>query len=73
VLLTGFRSTYNGTPPLTEAVVYDFSSNTYPFGASMTSTRYENAATLLPNRQVLISGGYRIGGETLSSAELYTP
>ncbi len=77
VLLTGFRSTYNDTPTLTETVLYSFSSNTYTAGASMTSTRYADAATLLPNGQVLVSGGYRqavgIGAEPLSSAELYTP
>jgi hypothetical protein len=77
VLLTGFRSTYNDTPTLSETVLYNFATNAYTVGASMNSTRWANAATLLPNGQVLVSGGYRhgvgIGTVPLSSAELYTP
>jgi hypothetical protein len=52
-------------------------SNAYTSGASMTSTRSADAATLLPNGQVLVSGGFRYetgyGDIPLSSAELYTP
>ena len=77
VLLTGFRSTYNDTPTSNETALYNFATNAYNFGAPMNSTRYADAATLLPNGQVLISGGYRravgIGLQPLSSAELYTP
>jgi hypothetical protein len=77
VLLTGFESIYNATPPENTTVLYDFSSNAYTSGASMTSSRYENAATLLPNGQVLVCGGFRyeigFGHVPLSSAELYTP
>ena len=77
VLLTGFESTYNAAPPVNTTVLYDFSSNAYRSGASMTSPRYADAATLLPNGQVLVCGGYRYetgyGHIPLSSAELYTP
>jgi N-acetylneuraminic acid mutarotase len=77
VLLTGSRSTYNDTPTENTTWLYNLSSNTYAGGALMTSTRYADAATLLPNGQVLVSGGYRkgvgIGTVPLSSAELYTP
>jgi hypothetical protein len=77
VLLTGFRSTYNDTPTLNETVLYNVTTNAYAAAASMNSTRFADAATLLPNGQVLVSGGYRravgIGVEPLSSAELYTP
>jgi hypothetical protein len=77
VLLTGFRSTYNDTPTTSETVLYNFATNAYNFGAAMNSTRYADAATLLPNGQVLVSGGYRhgvgIGTLPLSGAELYTP
>jgi hypothetical protein len=77
VLLTGFESTYNAAPPVNTTDLYDFTSNAYTSGASMTKTRYENAATLLPNGQVLVSGGFRYqtgyGHIPLSSAELYTP
>jgi hypothetical protein len=77
VLLTGFESTYNATPPENATFLYDFTSNAYTSGASMTSVRYENAATLLLNGQVLVSGGFRYatgyGHIPLSSAELFTP
>ena len=77
VLLTGFESIYNATPPVNTTVLYNFSSNSYPSASSMTSSRYENGATLLPNGQVLVSGGFRyqigFGHVPLSSAELYTP
>jgi hypothetical protein len=77
VLLTGFRSTYNDTPTLNETVLYNFATNAYTIGASMNSTRFADAATLLLNGQVLVSGGYvravGIGLQPLSSAELYTP
>jgi len=77
VLLTGFRSTYNDTPTLNETFLYDFATNAYMGGAPMNSTRFADAATLLPNGQVLVSGGYiravGIGLRPLSSAELYTP
>ena len=76
VLMTGLRSTYNRTPPENATVLYNPSSNTYVNGASMTTARYQDAATLLPNGQVLVSGGYQntsIGTEVLTSAELYTP
>ena len=77
VLLTGFRSIYNDTPSLDTTVLYNFSTNTYATGAPMTSNRFADAATPLPNGQVLISGGYNrqvgFGIIPLSSAELYTP
>jgi hypothetical protein len=43
----------------------------------MTSSRFADAATLLSNGQVLVSGGYLkevgIGLQPLSSCGLYTP
>lgn len=75
VLMTGFRSTYNRVPPESMTVLYDPSSNTNVFGPYMTTSRSGDAATLLPNGQVLVSGGN--GGSYYappqSSAELYTP
>ncbi len=41
-------------------------------GNSMTTARYNHAATLLPNGQVLVSGGQGTAG-VLPSAELYDP
>ena len=72
VLLTGFRSLYNNQSfPLSETVLYNFATNAHAGGASMNSARSGDAAILLPNGQVLVSGGSN--GVVLSSAELYTP
>ena len=73
VLATGFTSTYNAVPPLAAAYLYDFNTNTYASTRHMTTNRSEDTATLLPNGQVLISGGHNHQSSALSSAELYTP
>jgi hypothetical protein len=77
VLLTGFRSTYNSHPSQSYTRLYNFAGNSYTVGASMNNARSYDAATLLPNGQVLVSGGrgLTVGGVVnyLSSAELYTP
>lgn len=76
VLMTGFRSTYNLAPSLQNTFLYNFATNGYAAGPGMKSPRVADAATLLPNGQVLVSGGFHthIGGtEYFSSAELYTP
>jgi hypothetical protein len=75
--MTGLRSTYNDTQSLNATFLYAFATNAYLALAPMNSTRYANAATLAPDGQVLISGGYRqavgIDAQPLPSAELYTP
>ena len=73
VLATGFMSTYNASPPLNAAYLYNFNTNTYAITGRMTTNRAQNTATLLPNGQVLISGGHNHQSSALSSAELYTP
>jgi hypothetical protein len=73
VLATGFLSTYNAAPPLNAAYLYNFTTNTYAITGRMTTNRAQNTATLLPNGQVLISGGHNHSTDALSSAELYTP
>src|SRR5262249_38387325 len=77
VLLTGFRSAYNDTPTLSNTYLCSFPSDAYTGAASMNSTRWDNAATLLHNGQVLVSGGFKhgvgFGTIYLASAELYTP
>lgn len=76
VLLTGFRSTYNQAPSVNNTFLYNFATNGYAAGPAMTTPRVADAATLLPNGQVLVSGGYHIhigGTDYFSSAELYTP
>jgi Kelch motif/Galactose oxidase, central domain len=87
VLVTGLISLYSGSAsaPITEALLYDFSTNSYAltgYTGSMNTARSGDSATLLPNGQVLVAGGYN--KETLCSgcslsiiilanAELYTP
>jgi hypothetical protein len=84
VLVTGLISLYSGSAfsPNTEALLYDFSTNSYGLTGFMNTARSNDTATLLPNGQVLVAGGYN--KETLcsgcslaiiflASAELYTP
>jgi hypothetical protein len=58
--------------------LYDSSTNSWPItGAGhMNNIREFHTATLLPNGQVLVAGGYFVSNGTvthLASAELYTP
>ena len=78
VLSTGFIWTYSGTgdPPLPNAYLYNFSTNGYTRTGNMTMSRFEDTATLLPNGQVLVTGGHtrnRGLNTVTASAELYTP
>ena len=57
--------------PLTQAELYNPSTNTWSAAGSMTAGRESQTATLLNNGQVLVTGGY--GNGYLSSAELYDP
>ena len=78
VLATGFLWKYYGTgdPPVSDAYLYNFSTNGYTHTGPMTISRFEDTATLLPNGQVLVAGGqtHKNGvTTTTASAELYTP
>ena len=78
VLATGFLWNYYGTgdPPVSDAYLYNFSTNGYTHTGPMTIPRFEDTATLLPNGQVLVAGGqtHKNGvTTTTASAELYTP
>ena len=53
------------------AYLYNPASGTLTSTANMTTARYEQGATLLPNGKVLVSGGVDIF--PLASAELYDP
>ena len=78
-LYTGFRiftDRYCRGCSSDEAVLYDFSTNSYAFTGSLITPRYADAAVLLPNGQVLVSGGVdqsQSGFQYLSRTELYTP
>ncbi len=49
-----------------------YSNGTFVSGAQLSTPRFRHTATLLPNGQVLITGGFN-GGSYLATAELYTP
>jgi hypothetical protein len=74
VLVSGGResSYYSNSFRATE--VYDPASEIWSWSTagSMTSPREGHTATLLPNGQVLVSGGYYWNG-SLATVELYTP
>lgn len=58
--------------------LYDSSTNSWPCSGAghMNNVREFHTATLLPNGQVLIVGGYIVSNGTVTqfaSAELYTP
>ena len=55
------------------AELYDPSSGTFSKVFEMTAARALHSATLLPNGNVLIAGGFGSGGASLAGAELYDP
>ena len=57
---------------LSSAELYDPNSNSWSSAGSLSTPRYEHKATLLPNGQVLVTGGANASG-SLTSAELYDP
>jgi N-acetylneuraminic acid mutarotase len=84
VLVTGLISLYSGSAssPTTEALLYGFSTNSYALTGFMNTARSNDSATLLPNGQVLVAGGYNketlcsgcsLSIVVLASTELYTP
>jgi N-acetylneuraminic acid mutarotase len=81
VLVTGGEGETNGysgtvISALASAELYDPASDTWTMTSnSMNSTRMLHTATLLPNGQVLVAGGYTDEGSIppTSSAELFDP
>ena len=78
VLVAGGTSdVYTGSEPdrynsLSSAELYDPATGIWTETGPMTTARYEDTSTLLPNGQVLVAGGFDSSG-ILSSAELYNP
>ncbi len=72
-LATGGNTKY-GT---SSARLYDASTNSWANNSIMTTPRQYHTATLLPNGQVLVTGGQVLNSDGTSndfaSAELYTP
>jgi N-acetylneuraminic acid mutarotase len=60
--------------PLATAELYDPASNSWSEAGTMSIARSGEAATLLPDGQVLVTGGYPpVGRQALASAEIYDP
>jgi hypothetical protein len=77
VLVAGGTSEANGHGfPRATAELYDPSTGRWAFTGSMHKARWEHAAVLLANGDVLVVGGFAAVGHsypTLTSAELYDP
>jgi hypothetical protein len=58
---------------LTSSELYDSATGVWFPTGDMTQARSGNTATLLPNGQVLVAGGFDCESNYFSSAELYTP
>jgi hypothetical protein len=74
----GFVDVPSGNPAIASAELYDPATGKFKPTGSMTSPRFNAAATLLPNGKVLIAGGtsFDVANNTtvsLTSAELYDP
>jgi hypothetical protein len=76
VLVAGGGITLPGGSPGTTNLVeiYDPVSGAFSLAAFMIQARQQHTATLLPNGQVLVTGGFDFGTVSdLSSAELFSP
>jgi uncharacterized repeat protein (TIGR03803 family) len=82
VLVCGGAPDNISSNPTSTAELYNPSAGTWTQTGSMTTARYNHTATLLPNGEVLVAGGYELysgtngGGanaDPLASAELYNP
>jgi N-acetylneuraminic acid mutarotase len=71
VLVAGGESSTTVNHVLNSAEV--FSNGVWTSTGTMVSTRISHTATLLPNGKVLIVGGEDTNGNTLKTAELFTP
>jgi len=66
------------TDPLATAELYDPATGYFSLTGTMTTSRIAHTATLLPNENVLITGGYTdwvnpAGYQSLNDAEIYDP
>jgi hypothetical protein len=63
---------YNGTTRVSEAHIYNPTTNTWTAVASMPTAKHQHAAATLSDGRVLVCGGYSSGG-ILSEAHIYNP
>jgi hypothetical protein len=69
VLVAGGQVSGGG---LASAEIYDPTAGTFAATLPMNVARYYDTATLLDDGEVLVVGGWSLGGQGLSSAELYS-
>ena len=79
VLATGGRihtgPDYSDFKAIADADLYDPATGKWSATGTMTISRTDHSASLLPNGQVLVAGGETVdfNGVTVASAELYNP
>jgi len=73
VLVTGGDDDSPASKALASAELYDPKAGTFRLTGSMTTARTYHTATLLPDGQVLVAGGFDSSGAALDTAELYDP
>ena len=75
VLMTGGYEGITPTPYLASTEIYQPATNTWTPGPDMNQGRGNHTATLLPDGQVLVAGGYAAQpeGSISATAELYSP
>jgi N-acetylneuraminic acid mutarotase len=74
VLIAGGYNSLETPSHLTSAELFNPSTNTFEtLSAKMTAQRTGAAATLLPNGNVLLAGGYNQAGEYPTTTELFHP
>ena len=74
VLIVGGQGNTHGlgdTGALSDAVAYDYTTDTFTSAGSMATARFYTPAILLDNGSVLVAGGYNNDG-VVSASELYT-
>ena len=69
----GYTHSYPSGPYVASSEIYDPSLGTWSVTAGMSTRRLGHTATLLPDGQVLVSGGSGAANTILASAEIYSP
>jgi N-acetylneuraminic acid mutarotase len=73
VLMTGGYTGITPMPDVASTEIYQPATNTWTPGPDMAQGRAGQTATLLPDGQVLVAGGYNQEDSVLATAELYSP
>jgi N-acetylneuraminic acid mutarotase len=72
-LAAGGSNTATASPQVPAVELFDPTTNTWSYAASMANARINHTATLLSNGKVLVAGGADPSPGILSSAEIYDP